>query len=110
MRTSPFPPEVRESVITLAETGVSQRDIAGRFGLSKTTVSKWIIAARRKGRAVPVPTDRTGVTVLSGDSKSLIRLRAEAERRHVSPEMLGSVLLATICADDLFNAVLEDAW
>lgn len=105
-----LPAQLREQVIVLAETGLPQSAICRATGLSSSTVGRWISRARDQGRLVPPRKDRWGVTVMIDQPKAMRRLADEAEKRGMTTAQLVDVLLSTIIRDNLFNAVLEDAF
>lgn len=104
-----LPAQLREQVITLAETGLTQAAICRATGLSSSTVERWISRARDQGRLVPPRRDRWGVTVLVNQPTAMRQLNDEAERRGLTVVQLIDVLISTVIRDNLFNAVLEDA-
>ena len=66
-----LPAQLREQVIVLAETGLTQAAICRATGLSSSTVGRWISRARDQGRLVPPRKDRWGITVLVNQPKAM---------------------------------------
>ncbi|MBZ8133256.1 hypothetical protein [Afifella sp. IM 167] len=111
-----FPTAVRERVLDLYAADLSRREIARRTGLLNHDQVGGIVAyARRLGDARaafrPRLAGREGapVTLTITDAASIGALESEAARRGVSAARLAKRVIATIAAEGLIGAVLDDA-
>lgn len=51
----PYPQALRERVLTAHDGGMSQRDVAEEFGISRTTLVMWVRLRRETGAIEPRP-------------------------------------------------------
>ena len=52
----PYAADLRSQVISAVQAGLSSREAAARYGLSKSAVGKWVLRFRRSGSVAAKPT------------------------------------------------------
>jgi transposase len=102
--------EQKARIVELGFEGMPRKDIAAEVGVAVRVVYETIAQARRNGRPVPrvrpgSPDPRPRVHV---DVAVLDRLRPHAERRDIPVREIAAMILATVAAEDMVDAVLDD--
>lgn len=102
----------KQTVISLAKSGVPPRDIATQTDVAIGSIYAYISEARREGVTIPrfstagiAPTDATRLTVPADVSLVLV---PEAQIRGITTAALANLLLKEITQSDLVGAVLDD--
>jgi transposase len=55
MKGLPYPSELRSKAIAEVLAGLSCRDVAARYGISRSAVGKWVLRFQRSGNAAAKP-------------------------------------------------------
>ena len=94
-----------------ALAGVRPDDIANELGINPDYVRSAVSRLRRAGEPIPRHArgkDPTAISVRLGTGSETYRhLAREAAKRELAPQDLARRILATVCRDNLFTAVLE---
>lgn len=102
----------RDRIVALARTGLPPRDIARELGKPATYVRDCLSAARRLGQDVPrfkasgLPLGQFAKVTVRMDV--IEKLAADADYRGLTAHELAALILTTVAAEGLVDAVLDD--
>ena len=81
---SPYPPEFRQQIVELVESGRTPAELAREFGCNAQSISNWVgQAARDRGKPLP---GKEGLT--SAEKEELARLRRQVRQLQTERDIL----------------------
>lgn len=100
----PFSTDLRERVVAAHLAGESIRSVAARFGVSVSSVPKWVARWRATGSVAPAKMGRPARWLLEPHRELVLRLVRETP--HLTIDRLRELLAAegvTVCRDTVWR-------